>query len=94
MKSFYISEDGEIISSDAFIACGNERRKELGEKYSPIELEDMVRLTGESDSWDDFDEDWYIGMADAAGLNYEDYSDMFDLMDDIDEFLKNQKENK
>lgn len=59
--------EADIISSDAFINCDNERRIELSREYRDIELEEMYQLINEADYWNDYDQAFYDNFFDGIG---------------------------
>lgn len=79
---YYINDENDIISSEAFIDCGNEMRDRLRAEYRELTLEEMVKMTDEANTWDEYDPDWYERIAELADLNIDDYDDPDDLIED------------
>lgn len=79
---YYINEENDIISSEAFINCGNEMRDRLCKEYRELTLEEMIAMTNETNTWDEYDPEWYERIAELAELNIDDYDDLSDLIED------------
>lgn len=79
---YYINDENEIISSEAFIDCGNEMRDRLRTEYRELTLDEMVKMADEADTWGEYDPEWYERIAELADLNYDDYDDLDDLIED------------
>lgn len=79
---YYINEENDIISSEAFINCGNEMRDRLCKEYRELTLEEMVKMADEANTWDEYDPDWYDRIAELADLNIDDYDDLDNLIED------------
>lgn len=79
---YYINDENDIISSEAFIDCGNEMRDRLCEEYRELTLEEMVKMADEASTWDAYDPEWYERIAELTNLNIDDYEDLDDLIED------------
>lgn len=79
---YYINNENEIISSEAFINCGNEMRDRLRAEYRELTLEEMVKMADEANTWDAYDPEWYERIAELAGLDIDAYDDPDDLIED------------
>lgn len=79
---YYINDENEIISSEAFINCGNETRDRLFREYRELTLEEMVKMADEANTWDEYDPEWYEHIAELADLSFDDYEDLGDLIED------------
>ena len=64
---YYINDENEIISSEAFIDCGNEMRDRLRTEYRELTLDEMVKMADEADTWGEYDPEWYERIAELAG---------------------------
>lgn len=79
---YYINDENDIISSEAFIDCGNEMRDRLFREYRELTLEEMVKMADDANTWDEYDPDWYERIAELADLDIDDYDDPDDLIED------------
>lgn len=79
---YYINDENDIISSEAFIDCGNETRDRLCKEYRELTLEEMVKMADEATTWDAYDPEWYERIAELADLNIDDYEDLDGLIED------------
>ena len=80
---YYINDENEIISSEAFIDCGNEMRNRLNKEYRELTLEEMVKMTDDAPAWNCFEPEWYECMAEEAGLDLDDYNEIEEFIEDI-----------
>lgn len=74
--TYYIEKDtnifeADLLSSDAFINCGNDKRKEYLEKYRAIEPQEMYQLIENANTWDTYDWDFYTELFTNLGIDYE-----------------------
>lgn len=79
---YCINYENDMISSEAFINCGNEMRDRLYKEYRELTLEEMVKMADEANTWGEYDPDWYERIAELADLNIDDYDDLDDLIED------------
>ena len=79
---YYINGENEIISSEAFINCGNEMRDRLCREYRELTLEEMIAMADEANTWDEYDPEWYEKIAELTELNINDYDDLSNLIKD------------
>lgn len=90
MKKYYINkEDNTIITSDAFIDCGNQTRKELLEKYEEMTARDMYDYIAELGAWDDIEAEAYEYLCDLLDLDYDEFEDPDKLWDAVTDALEN-----
>lgn len=82
---YYINEENNIISSEAFINCGNEMRDRLCKEYRELTLEEMIEMADETNTWDEYDPEWYERIAELAELDIDEYDDLSDLIEDAKE---------
>ena len=59
----------EFISSDFFIACGNEARKELVREYHEPTARELYDFIGSQPTWDSVPPDAYDQLADLCGVD-------------------------
>ena len=82
---YYINDEYDIISSEAFINCGNEMRDRLRAEYRELTLDEMVKMADEANTWDEYDPEWYERIAELANID-------IDECDDLEELIENAKE--
>lgn len=90
MMKFYINTAGdEIITSDAFVNCGNKARKELLEKYEEMTARDMYDYIAACAAWDDIEAEFVESLCDLLGLDYEEFQDPDELWAAVEDALEN-----
>lgn len=82
---YYINDENDIISSQAFENCGNEMRNRLFREYRELTLEEMIEIADETNTWDELDPEWYERIAELAELDIDDYNDLYNFIEEAKE---------
>lgn len=64
----YLNNDGDYITSDNFINCGNEQRDELSKVYHLPDGRELFNFLDNLDSWADVPGEAYGQLAELCGV--------------------------
>lgn len=84
----YLNDDGDYITSDNFIDCGNEQRDELSKVYHLPGGRELLNFLDSLDSWADMPTDVFRQLAEACGVEYDAQEEADDLMERCGKKLK------
>lgn len=87
----YLNNDGDYITSDNFINCGNEQRDELARCYHLPDGRELYNFLDSLDSWADIPTDVFQQLAEACGVEYDDQEEADDLMERCEEALSKEE---
>lgn len=87
----YVNNDGDYITSDNFINCGNEQRDELSKVYHLPDGRELFNFLDNLDSWADIPADVFKQLAEACGVEYDDQEEADDLMEHCEEALSKEE---
>lgn len=87
----YLNNDGDYITSDNFIDCGNEQRDELSKVYHLPDGRELFDFLDNLDSWADIPADVFKQLAEACGVEYDDQEEADDLMERCEEVLSKEE---
>lgn len=87
----YLNNDGDYITSDNFIDCGNEQRDELSKVYHLPDSRELFDFLDNLDSWADIPADVFKQLAEACGVEYDAQEEADDLMGRCEEALSKEE---
>lgn len=87
----YLNNDGDYITSDNFINCGNEQREELSKVYHIPDGRELFNFLDSLDSWADVPADVFQQLAESCGVEYDAQEEADDLMKRCEEALSKEE---
>lgn len=87
----YLNNDGDYITSDNFINCGNEQREELARYYHLPDGRELYNFLDSLDSWADIPTDVFQQLAESCGVEYDAQEEADDLMERCEEALSKEE---
>lgn len=87
----YLNNDGDYITSDNFINCGNEQRDELSKVYHRPDGRELFNFLDSLDSWADIPTDVFQQLAESCGVEYDAQEEADDLMGRCEEALSKEE---
>lgn len=83
----YLSNDGDYITDDNFVACGNRQREELSKVYHLPSGRELYTFLDSLNTWADIPADIFQQLAEACGVDYDDQEEADDLMERCEKAL-------
>lgn len=87
----YLNNDGDYITSDNFINCGNKQREELSKVYHIPDGRELFNFLDSLDSWADVPADVFQQLAESCGVEYDAQEEADDLMERCEEALSKEE---
>ena len=88
INMIYLNNDGDYITSDNFINCGNAQRDELSKVYHMPDAKELYDFLDGLDSWADIPADVFQHLAEACGVSYNTEEEADDLMERCEDALR------
>lgn len=77
----YLSNDGDYITDDNFVNCGNSQREELSKLYHLPSGRELYNFLASLNTWANIPADIFQQLAEACGVDYDDQEEADDLME-------------
>lgn len=86
----YLSSNGDYITDDNFVACGNRQREELSKVYHLPDGRELYNFLNNLDSWADIPDEVFQQLAEACGVGYDAQKEADDLMEQCEKALSKE----